>query len=95
MTIIIGQMTPNEQIKYNIPSFISVKNICKLDKNEIYTIYIINVEINDFGLIKGTDIILDELLITYKIEKVYYKLENKEYLFNACSYYGVKAIELY
>lgn len=94
MTILIGQITPNEQTKYHITNYLTIKNICKLDKKDIYTIYIMNTEINEFGLIKGTDIILDELLITYNIKTIYYKLENNEYILNACSYYGVMVCAL-
>ena len=53
-----------------------------------------NTEINDFGLIKNTEIIIDELFITYKINCVFYKLNDASYLLNACLYYGVTVYSL-
>jgi hypothetical protein len=53
-----------------------------------------NTKINDFGLILGTDIILDELFITYQITRVFYKVEDAEYILSASSYYGVKVYSL-
>lgn len=94
MTLLIGQITPDEQIKYNILDYSKIRNVCNLDKQKTYTIYIMNIKVNDFGLILETDIILDELLITYNIDCIYYKMDDSKYLLNACSYYGVKVYPL-
>lgn len=94
MTILIGQITPDEQIQYNISNYQTINKVCSLAKNEEYVIYIMNTKINDFGLILGTDIILDELFITYQIAKVFYKVKDAEYILSASSYYGVKVYSL-
>jgi hypothetical protein len=94
MTIVIGQITPDEQIQYNISNYQTINKVCSLAKNEEYEIYIMNTKINDFGLILGTDIILDELFITYQITRVFYKVEDAEYILSASSYYGVKVYSL-
>lgn len=94
MIIIIGHVTPEELAQYNIEEYQSISKVCGINKNDIYDIYIMNTEINDFGLIKNTEIIIDELFITYKINCVFYKLNDASYLLNACLYYGVTVYSL-
>ena len=94
MTILIGNISKDEEIKYNLFEYMNVSKICDLDRNNKFDVYIMNTNISDFGLIRNTDIILDYLLITYNICKLFYKLENSNYLINACFYYNVECYEL-
>ena len=94
MILLIGHITPDEEKKYELKDYQKISKVCGLKKDTIYTIYIINAIINEFGLIEKTEIILDELLLTLKIDKLYYKLDNASYLQSTCNFYGVTVYSL-
>ena len=94
MILLIGHVTPEEEKKYKLKDYQKISKVCGLNKDIIYTLYITNTNINEFGLIEKTEIILDELLLTLKIDKVYYKLNNASYLLSTCNFYGVTVYSL-
>ena len=94
MTIVIGHVTPEDLNKYEICDYKIISKVCELDKNQHYVIYILNTEISDYGLIKDTEIILDELFITYRINRLFYSLKDPNYLLSACKFFGVKVYSL-
>lgn len=86
MKMVIGP-TPHE-FNEMVKDSIKVNKICGLDKTVEYQVYLFECYINEIGLIMGTEILLDELFITYFIKEVYVYNTNdrvKDY----CEYYGV------
>ena len=51
MTILIGQITPDELVKYNISEYVEVNKICHLNRNIEYELYVVNTYINEFGFV--------------------------------------------
>ena len=94
MTIVIGHVTPEELAQYKIGDYKIITKVCQLDRKQEYEIYIINTNITDYGLIQDTEIILDELFITYNICKLFYKLNDPTYLLNSSQFYGVTVYSL-
>ena len=87
MKMVIGPNTPNRYEEI-IENSLKVNKICGLDKTIDYQVYLFNCNVNEIGLIMGTEILLDELFITFKVKEVYlYNVcGNVE---NYCLYYGV------
>ena len=86
MKMVIGP-TPHKFMEL-VKDSIKVDKICGLDKTVEYQVYLFESNVNEIGLIMGTEILLDELFITYLIKEVYVNNTNdiiKEY----CEYYGV------
>ena len=94
MTIVIGNVTPKDVEKYQIVDYKLISKVCELNKDLDYVIYILNTSISDYGLIYNTEILLDELFITYHIQEVYYKLEDYEFLLSTCNYFGITVYSL-
>lgn len=92
MKLVIGPGTPDKH-NLNVKDTKSIDKICGLDKSIEYQVYLLDCEINEIGLIIGTEILLDELFITFNITNVYTNNINdiiKEY----CLYYSVPLYEI-
>ena len=93
MMLIIGPNPPKKLILEN-NNYLIVTAICKIDKGLNYDLYLLDKNINDIGLLNETSIILDELFITLKIDKVFYKNVNEDKLLEYCNFYGVPVYEI-
>ena len=92
MKLVIGPGTPDKH-NLNVVDEKYIDKICGLDKTIEYQVYLLDCEINEIGLIIGTEILLDELFITFNIANVYTNNINniiKEY----CLYYSVPLYEI-
>ena len=92
MKLVIGPGTPDKH-NLNVEDTKSIDKICGLDKSIEYQVYLLDCEINEIGLIIGTEILLDELFIAFNITNVYTNNINdiiKEY----CLYYSVPLYEI-
>ncbi len=95
MVLFIGPLTPViKNLQKNISESKVIENVCHLNLSDQYDIYIIDKKINDYGLIEKTDILLDELLLIAKVNKIYCQNVDIEILKKFTDYYGVEVYSL-
>ena len=51
MILLIVHVKPDEEKKYELKDYQKISKVCVLNKDTIYTLYITNTNINEFGLI--------------------------------------------
>ena len=95
MVLMIKPLTPNKKVYLEkLDNYLIIDSICKIDKNKIYQLYLIDDVINDYGLLNKSEILLDELLLTLNIEAIYTKDIDEIQLNKYTDYYGVKVYSL-
>ena len=94
MDLLIGPVTPFINVSHET-EFKTISKLCALPRRQEYNVFISNSHITDFGLIRGTEILLDELFISFNIKRVFCVKENdNRVLKEFCSYYRVTCYEI-
>ena len=94
MVLIIEPLTPEKLAYLKDKDYLLVNSICKINKNVIYELYLINDTVSDMGIINNTLVLFDELLLTLKINGVYIKNMNMDNIKKYTNYYGVEVYSL-
>ncbi|MBR2891547.1 MAG: hypothetical protein IKC22_04105 [Bacilli bacterium] len=94
MVLIIEPLTPEKLAYLKDKDYLLVNSICKINKNVIYELYLINDTVSDIGIINNTLVLFDELLLTLKINGVYIKNMNMDNIKKYTNYYGVEVYSL-
>lgn len=89
MDLLIGPVTPFVNVLHQ-SEFKTINKLCGLSHEQEYNIFVSNSHITDFGLVVGTEILLDELFIGHRIKRVYCIRKNDNRILKSfCDYYGV------
>lgn len=94
MVLIIEPLTLEKLAYFKDKDYLLVNSICKINKNVIYELYLINDTVSDIGIINNTLVLFDELLLTLKINGVYIKNMNMDNIKKYTNYYGVEVYSL-
>lgn len=94
MVLIIEPLIPEKLAYLKDKDYLLVNSICKINKNVIYELYLINDTVSDIGIINNTLVLFDELLLTLKINGVYIKNMNMDNIKKYTNYYGVEVYSL-
>jgi hypothetical protein len=80
---------------YNNKHFVVLKDICEIKhlKDEEYTVLLLDVDINDDGIIKELSSFFEEIIITLKVLAI---ISNKvnEKLREICSFHKISLLEI-